>query len=170
MLEVQKLDVVDICTPPGNHRELCLEALNAGVNVMVEKPFTISVADADVVINAARQKHLALHVLRNQSYLPIYLKAKEILRSGEIGELLNVHVKMALPFEKEWLHPGNWASRIPGGPLGEVAPHVVMLFLEFLDTNSVTNYFNLAMLLYRCLLIKFNQVHCQLLKIISTIA
>jgi len=137
MLQTQKLDVVDICTPPNTHKALCLEALDAGVNVIIEKPLTTSVADADSMISAAREKRLALHILHNQSYLPIYLKAKKILHSGEIGELLNVNVRMALPFEEAWLDPAHWTHRIPGGPLGEVAPHAAMLFLEFLDTNSV---------------------------------
>jgi predicted dehydrogenase len=137
MIKEQKLDAVDICSPPGNHRELCLQAFNAGVNVIVEKPFVTTAADADLVISTAKQKNLALHVIHNQSYLPVYIKAKKLLHSGELGEILNVHVKLALPFEEEWLNPDHWACRMPGGPLGEVAPHAVMLFLEFLDTNYV---------------------------------
>lgn len=138
MLEEQKLDIVDICTPPDTHKALCLEALNAGCNVMVEKPLTTNVADADLIINTAKEKRLALHVLHNQSYSPAHLKAKKILlQSGEIGEVLNVEVNMAFPFSKEWSDPSHWVNRIPGGPLGETAPHAAFLLLEFLDTNFV---------------------------------
>jgi len=146
MLREQKLDVVVICTPPGSHKELCLQAFDVGVNVMVEKPFTTTVADADAVIDAAKRKNLHLHILHNQSYLPIYLKAKELLRSGKIGEVLNVHITMATPFNKEkaFLDPAHWTSLLPGGVLGEVVPHAAMLFLEFLDTNSVDEVYAVA--------------------------
>jgi predicted dehydrogenase len=137
MLDEQNLKIVDICTPPGSHKDLCLAAFAAGVNVMVEKPFVTSVAEADTVIRAAGERKLALHVLHNQSYLPVYRKARKILKSGVLGDVLNVHVKMTLQFEKAWLRPDNWAGHIPGGPLGEVAPHAVLLFLEFLETDSV---------------------------------
>ena len=46
MFAKEQLDAVSICTVPSTHREIVLEALNAGINVLCEKPLAISVAEA----------------------------------------------------------------------------------------------------------------------------
>src|ERR1700754_5137057 len=52
VLAMPDIDIVDICTPPGSHFELILQALAAGKHVVCEKPLVGSLADVDAVMEA----------------------------------------------------------------------------------------------------------------------
>lgn len=131
MLEKEDIDLIDICTPPNTHKDLCLKALDAGINCMVEKPMTTTVDAADELIKAARDKKLNLFVIHNCSFVPVLRKAKDLVYSGEIGDILQVDVKFSSPFGGE-LPPSHWAHKLPGGIFGELAPHPCHILVEFL--------------------------------------
>ena len=54
MLEKEQLDAVSICTYNATHAECAIQCLNAGVNVLLEKPFTVTVEEAAEVIRAEK--------------------------------------------------------------------------------------------------------------------
>lgn len=131
MLKQERLDAVDICTPPLTHLKLCLSALTDNVNCIVEKPFVTSVADFDALAKVAKQNNLGIFVTHNYSFTPIMRKARELLHSGEIGDIFQVDVKFSAATMNEY-GPDHWISGLPGGLLGEVAPHPCHIFTEFL--------------------------------------
>ena len=57
MLELEKPDVVHICTPPSSHAPLARLAVDAGCHVYVEKPFALSYAETDDLLNYIEQKN-----------------------------------------------------------------------------------------------------------------
>jgi UDP-N-acetylglucosamine 3-dehydrogenase len=96
-LKNEPLEVVDICTPTYTHRELAVEALEAGKHVLVEKPMAISLKDADEMIRASRKagvKLMVAHVLR---FFADYAKAKALLDEGLLGELVMARAQRASP-------------------------------------------------------------------------
>ncbi|MDZ7373707.1 MAG: Gfo/Idh/MocA family oxidoreductase, partial [candidate division KSB1 bacterium] len=82
------LDAVVIATPPRTHYELALKALTEGKNVFVEKPLTLSASDAEVLVREAEARGLVLMVGHILEYHPAFLRMKEMIDAGELGDLL----------------------------------------------------------------------------------
>ena len=83
-----QLDAVVIATPVSTHFNFAKAALEAGKHVLVEKPFTMNVAEAEALIELAERNHLTLMVDHTFIYTGAVRKIKEIVQSGELGELL----------------------------------------------------------------------------------
>ena len=132
MLAQERLDVIDICTPPLTHKELCIAALRKNVNCIVEKPVVTSLEEIDELIAVSKERSLSIFVIHNQSFSPILRKAKTLINSGEIGDLLQVDIRLSMPVADQYADPNHWAHKEPGGPLGEVAPHPGYMLVDFL--------------------------------------
>lgn len=81
------VDAISITLPTNLHADFSVRALQAGVSVLCEKPMALTVADCDRMIAAARSsgKHLQIgHCIR---FWPEYVKAREIVRSGQHGDV-----------------------------------------------------------------------------------
>jgi len=81
------VDAVVITTPTALHLPLTLEALQAGKDVIVEKPAFPRSTDFDQVEAAASASHRRVLVAENYAYKPLAVVLREIVRSGEIGEV-----------------------------------------------------------------------------------
>ena len=82
LLADDAIDLVIVSTPPNTHADWVLRALEAGKHVVVEKPFCITVAEADRQIAAAAERGLSLAVYQNRRWDPDFLALKKVLRSG----------------------------------------------------------------------------------------
>ncbi len=87
ILNNPSVDAVAIVTPVSTHFKLAKEALEAGKHVLVEKPMTDSVRDAQVLIGIATQKKLTLMVDHTFIYTGAVRKIKELVQSGELGDI-----------------------------------------------------------------------------------
>ena len=85
-----KVDAIYVATPHPMHEEHALLALNAGKPVLCEKPFSISAAQAQSMIDAATRNNVALLEAMWTRYLPHIAKLREILTSGVLGEIQTV--------------------------------------------------------------------------------
>lgn len=90
LLEADDVDAVAICTPVGAHFDLASRALRAGKHVMLEKPMTDSVARAEELVELADRGGRVLHVDHTFIHSGAVRKIREIVDSGEIGDLLYV--------------------------------------------------------------------------------
>ncbi len=88
LLSDNDLDAVVIATPVATHYRFASEALRAGKHVLVEKPFTASVREAEELNELAERGGLTLMVDHTFVYTGAVRKIKEIVESGELGELL----------------------------------------------------------------------------------
>lgn len=82
------LDAVCIATPVATHYDFALRALRAGKHVLVEKPFTRSVREAEELVAAAERARLTLMVDHTFVYTGAVRKIDELVSQGELGELL----------------------------------------------------------------------------------
>lgn len=99
LLSDAELDAVVIATPVGTHFSFAKDALQAGKHVLIEKPFTATVAEAEELIQLAERNNLTLMVDHTFIYTGAIRKIKEIVQSGELGELLyfdSVRVNLGL--------------------------------------------------------------------------
>lgn len=85
-----KLDAVVIATPPHSHGPLGLQALRAGLHTLVEKPLATSVESAEELVQTANAAGLTLMVGHTFEYNAAVWKLKEIVDSGELGQILYI--------------------------------------------------------------------------------
>ncbi len=81
------IDIVVIATPVSTHHEIAKAALNAGKHVWIEKPMTVSSAEARELIEIAEKKGLKLFVDHTFIYTGAVRKMKEIVTSGRLGDI-----------------------------------------------------------------------------------
>jgi predicted dehydrogenase len=87
MLEDDSLDGVIVATPIGTHRNLVQRALEAGKHVLVEKPMSATASDAREMVALALRRDLTLMPGHTFLYSPPVVKIKELLDSGQLGDL-----------------------------------------------------------------------------------
>ena len=97
-LLAQGLDAVTIAVPTRLHREVALEAIKHGSNVLVEKPIADSLEAAEDIVNTARQAGLKLMVGHTERFNPVVRKLKETVAQGALGQLLLISTRRVGPF------------------------------------------------------------------------
>lgn len=78
---LSKTDVVIIATPTNTHREITIEALNKGNHVLVEKPISLDLKEADEIITAASRNNLILQVGHIERFNPAILASKKVVQN-----------------------------------------------------------------------------------------
>lgn len=133
MLSKEKLDVVDVCTPPHTHASLSIQAMEAGCHVLVEKPMATSVQEADKMIDSSEKHNVKLCVVHQNLCNSVVMKAKHLVETGVVGDLLNVCVQTFERKDSEMcLNENHWCHTLPGGIFYEILPHPVYLLQSFL--------------------------------------
>ena len=88
LLDDAELDAVAVVTPVATHFLIARDFLCAGKHVLMEKPFTATIAEAEELIELAQRNGLVLMVDHTFVYTGAVRKMKEIVSSGELGDLL----------------------------------------------------------------------------------
>ena len=118
-------DAVHIVTPPQTHADLAVTCLEAGLNVMVEKPFALSRADAARVAEKAAETGKVAAVCHNFLGVPGYERLKKMVESGEIGRIGSAEFNWRFPLAPLRSGPyGIWMLRAPENVLFELGPHL----------------------------------------------
>jgi predicted dehydrogenase len=84
------IDLVVIATPNDSHHPLARDALHAGRHVVVDKPFTVHVADARELVALARECGRLLSVFHNRRYDGDFLTLRKLLAEGTLGRVVDV--------------------------------------------------------------------------------
>ena len=133
-------DVVHITTPPQSHHDLGLQCLAAGSHVYLEKPFTVTAAEAQALIQAARQHGRSLTAGHNYQFSHEMLAMRRLLESGYLGGK-PVHLASYWSYDLGDLNyvgpllgnPDHWVRRLPGQLLHNIISHGIARLAEFLD-------------------------------------
>lgn len=94
----ENLDVVSIVVPTILHTEVALKAISSGSNILVEKPISDTVQNAEEIIKAAREKKVRLLVGHIERFNPAIIKLKELIDSNLLGEIISISAKRVGPF------------------------------------------------------------------------
>ncbi len=81
------IDLIVVTTPSTDHYQFVKDALQAGKHVIVEKPFTVTTAEADELIDLARERGKVLSVFHNRRWDGDFLTVREIVRRGMLGRI-----------------------------------------------------------------------------------
>lgn len=92
LLKREDLDAVSICLPHELHSQVAIEAAQAGLHILIEKPISATLAEADAMIKAASSASVTLMVAENVRYDNIFIQAAELAQSGKLGELFLVRI------------------------------------------------------------------------------
>jgi predicted dehydrogenase len=92
LLAKEKLDFVDICTPPASHAALALKALEAGCHVLCEKPLSLKASEYQDLGREMAHQNKTLFTVHNWKYAPIFQKAFSLIREGRIGPVWHVEL------------------------------------------------------------------------------
>ena len=93
LVSLDTVDLVEVLLPHHLHLEAALAGLAAGKAVSVQKPMCTCVADADRLVDAARQAPGPLRVFENFIFYPPVVKAKSLVDEGAIGQPLTIRIK-----------------------------------------------------------------------------
>ena len=86
LLQDDSIDLVELLVPHDLHARMTIDACQAGKHVSVQKPMALSVSGANHMISAARDAGVLLRVHENFVFYPPFVRAKEMIDAGEIGE------------------------------------------------------------------------------------
>ena len=142
----EEVDLVSIVSPPATHYEIALAALAAGKHILCEKPMAMNAREASTMRQRAHEAgKMALldHELR---FLPGRLKAREILRNGDLGLVRHVKLTFRYDTRADAALPWNWWSdeKAGGGALGAVGSHAIDAFRWLLGVEVMQVFANLA--------------------------
>lgn len=127
-----EVDAVLIATPHYSHTTLGIAALEKGLHVLVEKPISVHKADCEKLIAAHKRKSKVFAAMFNQRTDPHYIKVRNLIRQGELGEIRRVNWIIT-----NWFRPniyyasGGWRATWAGeggGVLLNQCPHNLDLF------------------------------------------
>lgn len=122
----EDLDLVVIGSPPDTHAELASVFLDAGVAVVVDKPFTVTSAQGRALVAKADRLGVPLTVFQNRRWDGDFLTLRQLLADGALGEVWRFESRF------EWWKPDrgtSWKTTTPvsagGGILYDLGTHVI---------------------------------------------
>jgi len=133
------IDAVYIATPPGLHYQQAMACLRAGKPVYLEKPFARNYTEAAALTDAFRAAGIPLFVGHYRRALPRFLKIRQLLESGSIGQIQSVDFFLNRVFDPRevqtrWLYNPVLSG---GGKFYDIAPHTIDIF-QFLFGEIAT--------------------------------
>jgi predicted dehydrogenase len=127
------VDAVVVATINSVLAEVSAAALRAGKPVLVEKPAGVSVSQVDQLIALAEKQRVCVRVGFNHRYHPAFRKAREILSSGVMGELMFIRARYGhggrVGYDREWRANPKFSG---GGELIDQGIHLIDLASWFL--------------------------------------
>ncbi|WP_312324701.1 Gfo/Idh/MocA family oxidoreductase [Soonwooa sp.] len=118
-------ELIIVNTPINTHFEYAKKALEAGKNVLVEKAFTTTSEEAEILDKIAKEKNLKLCVYQNRRWDSDFLTVQKILKSGKLGEISEAEIRFERYNPK--LSPKAWKEKNqPGsGILMDLGAHII---------------------------------------------
>ncbi len=128
------VDAVYIATPPSSHAAYAIQAMQAGKPVYVEKPMALNGAECEHMMQVSRTTGVPLFVAYYRRCLPYFVKVKELIESGIIGNIRYVTIELYWPPEENETDPNTLHWHVlpeisGGGRFVDVGCHQ----LDFLD-------------------------------------
>lgn len=109
MIDKESLDAVHICTPNNTHYEMAMYAMEHGVNVMLEKPFTMTIEEAEKLCSYAKEHQIVTGVNHSLRMNPQVQQMKAMVQSGEVGDIYAV----TGCYLQDWLYlDSDWSWRL----------------------------------------------------------
>ncbi|GAA4235482.1 Gfo/Idh/MocA family oxidoreductase [Postechiella marina] len=93
LLNDDSIELVVINTPSSTHFDFALQAIRANKHIIVEKPFTVTSAEAKTLFKEAKTRNCIIMPFQNRRYDSDFLSVKKVIESGKLGRLIEVHFR-----------------------------------------------------------------------------
>lgn len=89
MLQVEKPELIAICTESGKHAQMALDCIDVGANLIIEKPIALSLEEADLVIEKAKENNVKVSACHQNRFNKSVQKIREAIESNRFGKLMH---------------------------------------------------------------------------------
>ncbi len=140
------INAIYVATPPSTHEEYAIKALQAGKDVYLEKPMATDLGACSRIIEEVKKSGQKLSVAHYRRALPAFMKVKELLDAGAIGEVRFVQIQIFQPAKNKIIAQTetNWRVQpdISGGGLfHDIAPHQMdLMYYYFGEPIKINGY------------------------------
>ena len=148
LLNQEDINAIYIATPPSSHLDYALKAIKLNKNVYLEKPMALNATEAKQICDALKSSKSKLTIAHYRRQLPMFLKVKQLLKNGEIGEIRCADIQLLQPLQTDIITTteDNWRTNksISGGGLfHDLAPHQLDLIYYFLGDYKDAHGFSI---------------------------
>ena len=139
LLSDPAIELVTVATPNDVHREIVIDALRHGKNVICEKPVALSSADLEAMIAVANETGKLFTVHQNRRWDPDYRTAKAVLEGGALGRVFNIENRV----HGSRGVPGDWRAlkAYGGGMLLDWGIHMLDQMLQMMGTRRLISLY-----------------------------
>ncbi|MDE6762122.1 MAG: Gfo/Idh/MocA family oxidoreductase [Oscillospiraceae bacterium] len=125
-----KFDLIHVCTPPYVHAQIAVDSMDAGCNVLVEKPMAACLAECDEMLEAEKRNNVLLACVAQNRFRNSVYKLKKAVDSGIAGKLCFAQIESAwwrghCYYDLWWR--GTWEKEGGGPTLNHAVHHIDML-------------------------------------------
>jgi predicted dehydrogenase len=128
------IDIVNILTPSGNHRQSIMDVVEYGKPIVVEKPIALRLDEADEIIRACDNHKVKIFVVHQNRYnLPV-IKAREAFAQGRFGKLVMGTVRLRWKRDQKYYDSADWRGTwaYDGGVFTNQASHHIDMLTWFM--------------------------------------
>jgi predicted dehydrogenase len=158
LLADEEIELIVVNTPNNTHFDYAIQALNAGKHVLIEKPAAVTSVEVKALFDLGKKLDLKVMVYQNRRYDSGFISVKEVIESGRLGELIEVHFRLdryRMPigvkqFKETKGTPGNGLTYDLGAHLVDNAISIFGRPLSYVKTTAthrpgsqVDDYFNI---------------------------
>ena len=140
LLNDPSIDAVSICVENRSHAEITTYALYAGKHVLCEKPMAVTLAECESMVAAAERNGKHLMIGHNMRFDPVHRKAKQMLDSGIIGDVITFRTILGNSGPEGWSLEGTWffdKNKAAMGALSDMGIHKVDLIQYLLGQKVI---------------------------------
>lgn len=139
MLENAKPELVAIATESGSHADIAVDCINAGCNVIIEKPIALSISDADRIIEAAERMNVKVAANHQNRFNTSIQKIRSAVESGRFGKLFHATTQIRWSRTESYYKQAPWRGtwEKDGGALMNQCIHNIDLLNWMLGEEPV---------------------------------
>jgi predicted dehydrogenase len=144
MLQANQPDIVHITTPPQSHYLLAKQCLEFGTHVYLEKPFTLTAEEAELLIQVAETGNLKITAGHNLQFTLEMVEMRRLVKKGFLGGK-PIHLESHFSYDLGdrssigglFGNPQHWVRQLPGQLLHNIISHGIAKLAEFLDDEII---------------------------------
>ena len=139
MLKYEKLELIAICTESGKHGQIALDCIDAGVNLIIEKPIALSLEEADMIILKAKEKKIKVSACHQNRFNKSVQKIREAIETNRFGKLMYGTAHIRWKRDKDYYTQAPWRGtwEQDGGALMNQCIHNIDL-LRWMMGDKIT--------------------------------
>ncbi len=140
MLNRGDIDIAAIATPSGLHAQIAVDCINAGVNVIIEKPVALSIADADRIIEASERTGVRVCACHQNRFNKSIQQIRRAVEGGRFGRIYHATSQIRWSRSREYYEQAPWRGtwEEDGGALMNQCIHNIDLLCWMLGDEPET--------------------------------